>query len=113
MAAALMLYKTREETKRREREREAARSSVRARKRTVSRKGTRKGMVWCASTSVETTELVDDGTPIRDMRVSVTCAVMLVGESTGSEQALSLLYLCGNRTIRKSRNTAQRMVTAE
>ena len=85
MAAALMLYKTREETKRREWEREAARSSMRA----------RKGTVWCASTSVETTELVDEGAPIRDMRVSVACAVMLVGESTGSEQALSLLYLCG------------------
>ena len=66
MASALILYKTREAAKRKERERkEAVRGTVHA-----DPQGS--GVVVF---DVETTELVDEATPIRDMHVSVACAV--------------------------------------
>ena len=66
IATALILYKAREAAKRKERERkEEMRDSVRA-----DSQGN--GVVVF---DVETTELVDEATPIRDMHVSVACAV--------------------------------------
>ena len=62
----VILYKTREAAKRKERERkEAVRGTVHA-----DPQGS--GVVVF---DVETTELVDEATPIRDMHVSVACAV--------------------------------------